>query len=144
MLSAIDSENNIALNSALSQIDTPGIDPFITEIVLRHPTQQPRFIKIARDPGFSAGQPALAIVIVKAEVDFDLKPHLREAFSWSPAEAEIALSLAHGRNVNEIARSRSTSVATVRTQIKTMIGKTSTASMVDLIATIIRLIATHP
>ncbi len=59
---------------------------------------------------------------------------LRLIFALSPAEANVAALLAKGRDVEEIAEERRTSVATVRTQIRQVFQKTEVSRIGELVS----------
>jgi DNA-binding CsgD family transcriptional regulator len=65
---------------------------------------------------------------------------LREFYGLTPAESEIANALLSGSSLDEVAHLRSVSVATVRSQMKNLLGKTGTQRQGDLI----RLLSTLP
>ena len=65
---------------------------------------------------------------------------LRQVYGLTPAETEIANALMAGSSLDEIARMRTVSVATVRSQMKTLLGKTDTQRQGELIG----LLATLP
>jgi DNA-binding CsgD family transcriptional regulator/PAS domain-containing protein len=65
---------------------------------------------------------------------------LRSLYALTPAETEIANGLLTGLSLEEIARLRAVSLATVRTQLKTILAKTDTRRQADLV----RLLATLP
>jgi DNA-binding CsgD family transcriptional regulator/PAS domain-containing protein len=65
---------------------------------------------------------------------------LRQIYGFTPAETEIANALMTGFSLDEIARLRSVSVATIRSQMKNLLGKTDTQRQGDLI----RLLSTLP
>jgi DNA-binding CsgD family transcriptional regulator/PAS domain-containing protein len=65
---------------------------------------------------------------------------LRQIYGLTPAEIEIANALLTGYSLEEIAQLRKVSIATVRTQIKALMGKTDTQRQSDLI----RLLSTLP
>jgi DNA-binding NarL/FixJ family response regulator len=79
---------------------------------------------------------ASVIVALASRKEFNITPYLRKAFGWSQAEAEVAYSLSLGKSVNKIAIERATSVSTVRTQVKTVIWKSESYNLNDLIAKI--------
>lgn len=58
----------------------------------------------------------------------------RSLFSLSAAEAALLAALARGTSVSEWARQRNTSVATVRTQLRSLFDKTGTDSQARLVA----------
>ena len=77
---------------------------------------------------------ALVIVHDSAEPIGDLDPLLvSECFSLSPAESRVAVKLACGMNVKEIARQQGTSVPTVRTQVQKLMEKVGVARQTDLV-----------
>jgi DNA-binding CsgD family transcriptional regulator len=59
---------------------------------------------------------------------------LRAAFGLSPGEAELALSLATGERLREVADRRGISIETARTQLKQIFLKTNTRRQSDLIS----------
>jgi len=65
---------------------------------------------------------------------------LRQIFALTPAETGIANGLLTGLSLEEIAQLRSVSVATIRSQMKNLLGKTDTQRQGDLI----RLLSTLP
>jgi DNA-binding CsgD family transcriptional regulator/PAS domain-containing protein len=65
---------------------------------------------------------------------------LRKTYGLTPAETEIANALLTGFSLEEIARLRKVSIATVRSQMKGLMGKTDTQRQGDLI----RLLSTLP
>ena len=65
---------------------------------------------------------------------------LQSLYRLTQAETRIALALARGRDLQEIADELGNSVATVRTQLKTVLAKTATNRQSQLIALISRLI----
>jgi len=65
---------------------------------------------------------------------------LRHTYGLTPAETEIANALLTGFSIEEIAQLRKVSIATVRSQMKGLMGKTDTHRQGDLI----RLLSTLP
>jgi DNA-binding CsgD family transcriptional regulator len=65
---------------------------------------------------------------------------LRQLYGLTPAETEIANGLLNGSSLDEIAQFRGVSVATVRSQMKGLMGKTDTQRQGDLV----RLLSTLP
>jgi DNA-binding CsgD family transcriptional regulator len=65
---------------------------------------------------------------------------LRHTYGLTPAETEIANALLTGFSLEEIAQLRKVSIATVRSQMKGLMGKTDTQRQGDLI----RLLSTLP
>lgn len=76
----------------------------------------------------------LVIVHERSGTCGELDPLLvAECFSLTPAEARIAVKLASGMSVKEIAAVLGTREATVRTQVKRTLQKTETTRQADLI-----------
>jgi DNA-binding CsgD family transcriptional regulator/PAS domain-containing protein len=65
---------------------------------------------------------------------------LHQVYSLTPAETEIANALLTGFSLEEIAQLRKVSIATVRSQMKSLMAKTDTQRQADLI----RLLSTLP
>jgi DNA-binding CsgD family transcriptional regulator len=59
---------------------------------------------------------------------------LRDIYAITPAEARVVLALARGATLREIADELGTSVATVRTQVKSSLEKTGTRRQAELVA----------
>lgn len=56
-----------------------------------------------------------------------------EVFDFTPAEARVAVMLAEGEAVNDIALRRQVSIHTVRSQVRAMLFKTGSAALLDLV-----------
>jgi DNA-binding CsgD family transcriptional regulator len=59
---------------------------------------------------------------------------LRDIYAITPAEARVVLALARGATLREIADELGTSIATVRTQVKSSLEKTGTRRQAELVA----------
>ncbi len=66
------------------------------------------------------------------------EPVLRQAFGCTNAEAAVAVALAQGRDVDEIAHMRGVSLGTIRAQIKGIFAKTNTRRQAELVALLLR------
>jgi DNA-binding CsgD family transcriptional regulator len=64
---------------------------------------------------------------------------LARLFNLTPAEVEIAISIARGKRVPEIATDRGVTNETVRTQSKAAFAKTGTQNQVELTSLLTRL-----
>lgn len=77
---------------------------------------------------------ALIIVHDGAEPTEALDPLLvAECFSLSPAESRVAVKLAAGLNVKQIAQQQRVSLPTVRTQVQKLMGKVGVSRQLDLV-----------
>lgn len=62
------------------------------------------------------------------------EPILRQAFGLTPAEARLAIELASGQELREIAAAQHISELTVRTQLRAIFAKTETHRQAELVA----------
>jgi DNA-binding CsgD family transcriptional regulator len=86
-------------------------------------------------PHSLAGEPAAVITLRKPKSSF-LAETVQRQFGLTDAEAQIALSLANGASLAEIAVNRSVSVATVRVQLKSIFAKAHVHRQSELVALI--------
>lgn len=82
--------------------------------------------------------PCVALYIVDQE-SYEVVPSqvLSDLYGLTKREAELAVALARGERVSEFAKQRSVSLNTVNTQLKSIMGKTSTSRQSDLIRLIV-------
>ena len=66
----------------------------------------------------------------------DIFPKVARKYRLSPAESEILRYLVSGRRPEEIAQSRSKSIDTIRTQLRSLRAKTNAKSQIELVALI--------
>jgi DNA-binding CsgD family transcriptional regulator len=66
------------------------------------------------------------------------EPVLRQAFGCTRAEASVAVALAQGSDIDEIAQLRGVSPGTIRAQIKGIFAKTNTRRQAELVALLLR------
>jgi DNA-binding CsgD family transcriptional regulator len=64
----------------------------------------------------------------------DVERILRSGFGLTQAEACVALAITRGESLDEIARARGVTVATTRTQLKSVFFKTQTHRQAELAA----------
>ena len=93
---------------------------------------------MAIDPGASdrlhPGHPAIMLFVIETQPSVQLSHRfLRATFHFSDAEALIARRLLEGATLAEIALTKGTSVATVRSQLKSIMQKTGLGRQSDLI-----------
>ena len=67
------------------------------------------------------------------------EPILQQAFGLTPAEAQLAIGVARGQDLLEIARARNVSIGTARNQFKTIFAKTETHRQSELTALLNRM-----
>ena len=87
------------------------------------------------------GDTALALLVFHdARAQIELDPFIvGEAFDLTPAEAKVAVQLAQGKTPELIAADNNVSIATVRSQIKALFGKTGTNRQTDLVRILVAL-----
>jgi DNA-binding CsgD family transcriptional regulator len=139
-LSALSGRANDGLQRLIdsaSRSDVAGqSDPEI--LALPRPGRRPLLVhaapivRSAQDVFRCAG--AILMLVEPDEPREPAEPVLRQAFGLTPVEAQIALGLARGQDLQEIATNRAVSVGTVRMQIKSIFQKTETHRQAELVA----------
>lgn len=90
--------------------------------------------------GSLAGCAMLNIECIEPNVDAaKVAPHLVALFGLTNAEAQIAVSLANGQSVDQIALERSSGSQTVRSQVKAIMSKLSTHRQSEVASIVNRL-----
>ncbi|MEO0674921.1 MAG: alpha/beta fold hydrolase [Pseudomonadota bacterium] len=91
-----------------------------------------------------AGERALAIIKTSDSTwPSHLGPILTDLFELSPAEIEVLRLLVTGETVDNIAKTRQNSIATVRTQLRSIYAKTDTKSQIECIRLTLGLALMH-
>jgi len=83
------------------------------------------------------GQGVMVTVLDAAPRRLPSHTFLREAFGFTPAEAALALDLADGLAAADCATLRGVSVHTVRSQLRSLFGKTGTSRQAELVTLIL-------
>ena len=109
-------------------------------VVLRHAEASPRLAEVAPmpRPNWALNLGAVVMVAIAQPRHAGATALIQQGFGLSQAESEIAVRLAGGGTVSDVAVMRGTSVATVRSQVKTLLAKMNLTSQVELVATIAR------
>ncbi|RZF61259.1 helix-turn-helix transcriptional regulator [Sphingomonas populi] len=81
----------------------------------------------------SAARVLLSVQLPRLSDEHQARQDLRDIFGLTPAEAEVALLLAEGYSAEAVAVHRRSSVATVKSQVKMIFGKTGVQRQVDLV-----------
>lgn len=149
---AIDQGNIVAasrtsqasLDKAVLELATSG-STSIRRLEIPRPSRRKSYrlilmpIEGSRTIPLGVAVPAVSIVVIDAHSSARPDPEvLCELFSFTPAEARVSTSLAMGQSAEEIAVETKTSLQTVRTHIKRILAKTSTARQGELISSILR------
>lgn len=91
--------------------------------------------------GFSLSEPAALIIARDAGERVDITHMLTDLYGLSPSEALLASGLVNGLTIDEIALAHGVTLNTVRTQLKSVMTKTSTSRQTELVALILRSLA---
>jgi DNA-binding CsgD family transcriptional regulator len=112
----------------------------IRQVGLSHASDEDADINVLAIPaeGPAAAAPALAILI---HARGNVAELLKRRFDLSRSEAQVALAVARGHALAEIARLRGVGLATVRTQLKSALAKTGLRRQAQLAAFIAPLMA---
>jgi DNA-binding CsgD family transcriptional regulator len=133
-----------AFQQAVAKMATDHDAPLLRLEVPRPSRKQPYRLVLmpVQASGFiplGVALPAVTVLIIDSESQPEPDPAvLGELFALTPAEARIAGKLVQGRSVEEIAGEAGISVETVRTHLKRILSKTSTARQCELIALVLR------
>lgn len=109
------------LGTALQLSRNSGAEPYRAVIVpfpRAAPGQEPTVLLMLHDPGAP---------------DFGLHRRLRGMFGLSDSEAAIAVGLADGATLDELATRRGVKVSTVRSQMRSLLRKTATSRQSELV-----------
>lgn len=105
--------------------------------------EQPRSIVAITIPfqGEPASGDGRAMVLLCNGVELSdvLLGSLRELFKLSTAQAEIAIALGSGANINEVARERGVKRNTLRSQLASIMERTGTHRQAELVALIAKI-----
>lgn len=136
-------------NAALQRLIASALRPDPTHealpecaVALPRPSGRPLILHAA--PVVGAAQDvlqhakAILMLIDPDEHAEPLEALLRQAFGVTSAEAQVAIGMARGLDIQEIAASRGTSIGTARVQLKNLLAKTNTHRQSDLVALIAR------
>ena len=79
------------------------------------------------------GRPLAMIVVVEPEARVASRQEVRELYRWSRAETEVAMGVATGKPLTEIAAQRGKTMNTVRSQLASAMKKAGCHRQVDLV-----------
>jgi DNA-binding CsgD family transcriptional regulator len=98
---------------------------------------------VAVTMAFAGGRPAdnRALVLLRSGIGPSdvLLSSLRELFKLSSSEAEIAVALGAGANINEVARERGVKRNTLRSQLASIMERTGTHRQAELVALVAKI-----
>lgn len=147
-LTAYHRDANAALQRVIGSVLQPGPAheaPARGAVAIPRPEGRPLIIHAAPVVGSArdAFQRAKAILMIvdPHEHREPAEPILRQAFGLTPAEARIALRLARGQDLEEIASASGVSLGTARVHLKAIFAKTGTHRQPELVALLGRMSA---
>jgi DNA-binding CsgD family transcriptional regulator len=111
-------------------------------VVLRSSGESPIIVDLCPLPARPSGPLALARALLSIRAPRPAPAPdavLRDAYGLTAAEAAVALLLATGRDLTEIAHRRGSAVGTVRNQVKALLAKTGSRRQTELIIKLQRL-----
>jgi DNA-binding CsgD family transcriptional regulator len=104
---------------------------------LRFPKMCGGHYEVSVVPSWSGGRRHIVVVVHdRSRSDPSLRHRLRAMYQLSNAEADIALQLAAGSSVAELAHNRRTGIGTVRNQIKSIAAKLGCSRQTEIAACI--------
>jgi DNA-binding CsgD family transcriptional regulator len=147
-VAATDRASDRRLQSVIEAVLTGEGPSPAASVGVRRDSRLPLLVRILRleDDGWAAANPARLLLLVCDPERGSLPPcHiLAEMFSLTPAEAGVAVGIAAGRQLTEIAADRGVGIETVRSYSKTVFGKTQTRGQAELAALLTRLAVLVP
>jgi DNA-binding CsgD family transcriptional regulator len=108
-------------------IKRPGMSPLLVQVLKLAPPCAERFF--AR---------AVLTIMDRAAQDLPEVPDLRQIFRLTASEAQVAVALAEGHDIDEIAEMRGVSPGTLRAQLRSIFAKTDTRRQAELVGLLLR------
>lgn len=124
-------EDGKALRAAVAQA-CHKTAPRAETLFIRRAAGTPLVVSAAPVPEGEATRWALLLVHALSDLGEQAIYRLQHLFRLSPAEAEIAVKLANGLSLAEIADERQVSLGTVRTQLKSLAPKLGCRRQVEI------------
>lgn len=145
-----DADAQASLNAAIGRICETVLSSrwrMGTEILAKRPSVGPALVAIvtplgAENPIVGLSSPMRCAVMILEErlrTNGRLPERLRRLYGLTEAEIDVAIDLATGRALAEIATARGTSIDTVRSQVKAALAKTNARRQADLASLVNRL-----
>lgn len=137
-LVASDRDSAMRLTAAIAAA-TASREPCITAALIARDCGTP--LQATLTPLVGEGGAARALMVLREPGfrDVSMAPRLRALFGLSVSEADIAVALAEGLSLKEIAIQREVSEGTVRGQIKLLMAKMGVHRQAELVSVVLRL-----
>lgn len=128
-------------------IGCPPRAPLCQSLRVQRPDGAPLIVNVApfrSDSGTHAGQPCAMLLARDPGASDTSALALQQLFELTPSETQVCRSLAQGQSIDDIASACDISVATVKTHLHHIYGKTGTGRQGQLIALVHQCIAAAP
>jgi DNA-binding CsgD family transcriptional regulator len=148
-LSATDQATNHRLQDLIESAIAPIADPNLPiSVAVRRRSRLPLVIRAIRPAERAGAMPGSANLLLLA-LDPELRREppreiLTQAFELTPAEADIAIGIASGKSLAEIATDRGVTIEAVRIHSKRVFSKTHTRGQPELAGLLTRLAFVAP
>lgn len=106
-------------------------------------TKKPLLLTLARRIDGSGGKALAVIMTNDLHWPSHLGPILKDLFLLTQAEIEVIRLMVYGADVTEMAQKRSTSISTIRSQLRSIFVKTETKSQIECLRTVLGLAMMH-
>jgi len=148
-LVASEPDTDAALNRLLAQASATGrargtVDP--SPLAMPRPSGRRAYVLLAvpLPERTSAADLGAAVLVHVVDPETEGEPRttvLRRLFGLTAAEAELAVELARGRRLEEVAAERGVQLTTVRSQLQSLFAKMETNHQAELVRLLTRLVA---
>lgn len=133
-------EDIALLRSQITKVASGRAERAITLRIRSAVTGSPAIVRVALVERSGAEKPLALVMSTELVWPPGFETTVQEAFGLTMAEVEIVRGIALGLPVREIAEARGRSAETVRTQLRSILGKTETHSQSELVRVVLGLL----
>lgn len=134
-----DAEDVALLRSQIARVASGREERAVTMRIRSTITGSPVIVRVGTVERPAEGKPLALVVSTELVWPEGFETTVQEAFGLTLAEVEIVRGIALGLPVKEIAEARGRSPETVRTQLRSILGKTETHSQSELVRVVLGL-----
>lgn len=134
-----DAEDVALLRSQIARVASGREERAVTLRIRSTITGSPVIVRVGTIDRPAEGKPVALVVSTELVWPEGFETTVQEAFGLTLAEVEIVRGIALGLPVKEIAEARGRSPETVRTQLRSILGKTETHSQSELVRVVLGL-----
>lgn len=134
-----DAEDVALLRSQIARVASGREERAVTLRIRSRITGSPVIVRVGTVDRPAEGKPLALVVSTELVWPEGFETTVQEAFGLTSAEVEIVRGIALGLPVKEIAEARGRSPETVRTQLRSILGKTETHSQSELVRVVLGL-----